>query len=317
MDEVINTLTRDSLKVAGYDRGWNYTTQAYSQYALAVGVKRHTLTEGQIIDFGDGVTVTCVALNSHGHLTPPYDNGTYDENNLSVVLVLSYNGFQMELGGDLPGYTTSSYHDIETMVAPLVGDVEVYKVHHHGGANASNPTWLNTLMPEVSLIYVGNGNSYGHPTQAVINRLVNVNSYIYQTELGAGGTIPAGHGEVANGNITIIVDGGTYTVNGDVYNLAGAGVDLAYQPVFFSVYPNPFQNAATFRFSLPDPGPVAVEIFDVQGRMVNSFPAITGSGLTSLTWDGRTLDKREVPTGIYFVRISAPTRELSEKVVKR
>jgi beta-lactamase superfamily II metal-dependent hydrolase len=314
LDEVINTLTRDSLKVAGYDRGWSYITQAYTQYATAVGTKRQTITEGQVVDLGGGATVKCVAVNSHGHLAAPYDNDRYDENNLSVVLLLDYGDFEMVLGGDLPGYNTSSYHDIESLVAAEIGDVDIYKVHHHGGANASNTTLLDAILPEVSLIYVGTGNSYGHPTQAVINRLVAVNSYIYQTETGSGGTIPSGEGEAVNGHIAITVVPGRYTINGDVYDYGTAGVPPTEGPVCLSVYPNPFSDEATMRFNLAERGPVAIKIFDVEGRLVNVFQTLGGN---TYTWDGTSLNKREVPAGVYFVRISGPSQNVSDKLVKR
>lgn len=314
MDEVINSLTRDSLKVAALDRGWSYTTQAYTQYTTAVGTKRQTITEGQVVDLGGGATVRCVAVNSHGHLAAPYDNDRYDENNLCVVLLLDYGDFEMVLGGDLPGYNTSSYHDIESLIAAEVGDVDVYKVHHHGGANASNTTLLDTILPEVSLIYVGTGNSYGHPTQAVINRLVAVNSYIYQTETGSGGTIPSGEGEVVNGHIVITVVPGSYTINGDVYDCGTAGVPPTCGPLFLSVYPNPFSGEATMRFNVAESGPLAIRIFDVHGRLVNAFQTVRGD---TYTWDGTSLDRREVPAGVYFVRISGPSQSLSDKLVKR
>ena len=317
MDEVINTLTRDSIRVACFDRGWSYTTQAYTQYATATGSKRQTLTEGQVIDLGGGATLKCVALNSHGHLAAPYDADRYDENNLSVVLLLDYGEFEMMLAGDLPGSNTGSYHDIESLVAAEVGDVDVYKVDHHGSSSASNTTLLSTILPEASLIYVGNGNSYGHPTQAVIDRLVSVNSYIYQTELGSGGTIPSGEGEVANGHITIDVTPGQYTINGDLYSLGSSGVEPVYEPGFVSIYPNPFSNEATLKFRIAQTGPVAIKIFDVRGRLVTVFPALTGGSVTTLTWDGQALDRHRVPAGVYFVRISGPSGSLSQKLVRK
>ncbi len=316
MDEVVNTLTRDSIRVAALDRGWSYTTAAYTQYATAVGTKRQTLTEGQVVDLGGGATVKCVALNSHGHLAPPYDNDRYDENNLSVVLLLEYCEFDMMLAGDLPGVSSGSYHDIESLVAAEVGDVDVYKVDHHGSSSASNATLLNTILPEACLIYVGDGNSYGHPTQAVINRLVGVNCYIYQTELGTGGTIPQGEGEVANGNIVIDVGAGQYTINGEIYALGTSGVEPVYETAFLSVYPNPFLSETTVKFRLPESGPVAVKIFDVKGRLVNAFPAL-GSGVNAFTWNGKSLDDHETPAGVYFVRISGPSHNISQKIVRR
>jgi hypothetical protein len=175
---------------------------------------------------------------------------------------------------------------------------------------------LNTILPEACLIYVGDGNSYGHPTQAVIDRLVGVNCYIYQTELGTGGTIPQGEGEVANGNIVIDVGAGQYTINGEIYALGTSGVVPVYEFSFLSIYPNPFSSEVTLKFRLPESGPVAVRIFDVEGRLVNAFPAL-GSGANAFTWNGKSLDNHETPAGVYFVRISGPSHNISRKIVRR
>ena len=322
LDEVVNAIGRDSLKVAAYDRGYNYNTLAYTQYVTAVGTKRQTMTEYQVIDLGGGATLTCLGLNSMGRLSPPYDNARYDDNNLSIAVLLEYGEFQMLLGGDLPGQNSSSYYDIESILAPRAGDVDVYKVNHHGSATSSQTTLLNATLPEACLVYVGNGNSYGHPTQAVINRLVAVNCYIYQTELGSGGTIPVGKGEVANGNVVIDVDGGQYTINGREYSLASAGVAGELQPMLLAITPNPFSNQAKISFRLSADGPGAIKIFDVAGRLVNSYPVASGAaGINTFTWNGRSSAQHEVPAGIYFVRVSSEGGSGSEavtaKIVKR
>jgi beta-lactamase superfamily II metal-dependent hydrolase len=314
MDEVVNAMGLDSLRVAALDRGWSYTTQAYTQYVNAVGAKRTTIIDGQVIDLGGGVTVTCVGVNGNGQLSPPFDT-KYDENDLCVAILVEYCDFEFFAAGDLSGVNSSSYHDIETSVAADVGDIEIYKVDHHGSASNSNANLVSTMAPEVSIISVGS-NSYGHPTQTVINRLVSYNSYIYQTELGSGGTIPSGKGEVVGGNVVILVDGGQYTVAGDVYTLSGAGVDVVQVPAFLSVYPNPFSDQATMHFGMAGPGNVAIKIFDVEGRLVNSYPA-TGGNAGSFTWNGFSSDNREAPAGVYFVRISGPSDSISRKIVKR
>ena len=64
--------------------------------------------------------------------------------------------------------TMASYADIETSVAPAVGQVEVYKVNHHGSASSSNTAWMSATRPKVAIISVGNANSYGHPTSAAL-----------------------------------------------------------------------------------------------------------------------------------------------------
>jgi beta-lactamase superfamily II metal-dependent hydrolase len=314
IDEVVNSLGIDSIRVAVLDRGWSYTTKTYDDYEDAVTPKRATIVDGQIIDLGGGVTVTCVAVNGNGELSPPYDD---EENDYCVSLLIEYGDFEMFVAGDLSGVNSSYYHDIESSVAPEIGDIDIYRVDHHGSSSNSNTTLVSTLMPEVSVISVGN-NSYGHPTQTVIDRLVAYDSYIYQTGAGSGGTIPPGEGEVVGGDIIITVDGGQYTVDGDVYDLGTSGVEVTHTPFRMSVFPNPFTHAATFKLSNPEGRPVSLEIFDVSGRLVNSLaPSASGITQQTLTWDGRALSGDYVSPGVYFVRLSAPSAMISKKVVKR
>jgi hypothetical protein len=72
---------------------------------------------------------------------------------------------------------------------------------------------LDCLKPEVSVIPVGDDNTYGHPDSDTVLRLAAINSYIYQTESGATEP-PVGKGEVANGNFLIVTDGDSYTISG-------------------------------------------------------------------------------------------------------
>ncbi len=291
--------------VTCYDRGWSYTTATYNSYANAVASKRQTLYDGQIIDLGDGVTVRCATLNGNGLVSSPFQQPPYDENDLCVALVVTCGEFDFFVAGDLSGQNTSSYKDVETSLSGEVGEVEVYQVDHHGSAYNSNATLVNTLSPEVSVISVGN-NSYGHPSQTVINRLVAAGSYIYSTELGSGGTIPAGSGTIVGGHVIIHTSGYTsYTVDGDVYPLPDptavaenfAGIEKAY----LLVTPNPCNPSAVLRFrpSSPD-GEIVLGIFDARGRQVRRWQA-TGAG--EILWDGTDAGGSSVASGVYFCRM--------------
>jgi beta-lactamase superfamily II metal-dependent hydrolase len=314
IDEVVNSLGMDSVRVAVLDRGWSYTTQTYEDYEAAVASKRTTIYDGQVIDLGGGVTVTCVAVNGNGELSPPYDD---EENNYCVSLLVEYGDFEFFVAGDLSGVNSSYYYDIESSVAPEVGDIDVYRVDHHGSSSNSNITLVSTLKPEVSIISVGS-NSYGHPTQTIINRLISYDSYIYQTELGSGGTIPPGDGEVVGGNVIITVNGEQYTVDGDVYDLGTSGVEIVYTPLSVSVFPNPFAQVTTFRLSIPESQSVSLDIFDVSGRLVQQIaPAPAGNTPYTVTWDGSSLGGGMVAPGVYFLRLSTPSVGISKKVVKK
>ena len=314
IDEVVSHIGIDSVRVAALDRGWSYTTATYTSYAAAVAPKRTTILDDQVIDLGGGVTVTCLGVNGNGQLSPPFDT-KYDENDLCVALLVEYGDFQFFVAGDLSGVNSSSYHNIETSVGLEAGDIDVYRVDHHGSASNSNDTFISTLQPEVSIISVGS-NSYGHPTQTVINRLVSHDSYIYQTELGSGGTIPTGKGEVVGGDIVILVDGGTYTVDGDPYTLAGAGVDIVSVEPYVRAFPNPFTTTTSLSFSVPTGGPVSLGVYDANGRLVSPLFREDGDSGT-VTWKGTTAQGSPAAPGIYFVRVDSRAGTGVRKIVKR
>jgi len=205
LDEVVNGMGGSSHIVsAAFDRGGNYNSGAFRDYINAVGDKRRTIIPGQSIDLGDDVKMECIASN--GEILPGRIYSGTDENTLSVVLILNFHSFDMFFGGD-------SGSAIEPFLAPYAGDVDVYKVSHHGSATSSSQQLLDCLKPEVSVIAVGNGNTYGHPDAGTVSRLVNMNSYIYQTETGSAPP-PSGKGEVADGNFKIVTDGNSYMVSG-------------------------------------------------------------------------------------------------------
>lgn len=175
------------------------------------------------VDLGGGVVFNIVAHDGNGAVIAGNFSGDASppsENDYSIGAVLSYGAFDEWIGGDLDGqYETGgfgyTYHDIELSTAPEVGDVDVYKVNHHGSSHSSSATFVNQLDPEVSIVTVGNGNTYGHPTQPVIDRLL-ATSIVYMTERGdtstnIGSAIVAGHIVIKTSN------GSIYTVNGTSY----------------------------------------------------------------------------------------------------
>jgi len=203
-----------------YDRGWNYCSSSYEDYYItAVAGVRQTINEEQVLDLGGEVYCRVAAANGHGLLNPPFidegcsGGGTNDENDFSVAMVISFRDFQFYVGGDLSGVTNGTYTDIETSTAPIIGDVEVYQVNHHGSYANSNQYFLDTIDPEVSVISVGE-NSYGHPHAATMQRLL-ATSVVYQTG--------DENGNIVEGDIVIRTTGEhSYTVNGDFYNI-GSG----------------------------------------------------------------------------------------------
>jgi len=194
-------LSEFPLQKTAYDRGGTYPSSTFDSYVSKVGSKRQTATKSTVVTL-DGssakpVRVNFVALNGNGIAT---DN----ENDLSLVAVVHYGNFEAVIGGDLSGFKSENYEDIETSVAPDVGQVEVYKVHHHGSRYSSNSNWLNTIKPMIGIISTGNGNTYGHPTIECLERLHKAGVKTYWTETGNGADPEPGYAIVGH-NIVVEV----------------------------------------------------------------------------------------------------------------
>jgi hypothetical protein len=177
---------------AVYDHGGTYSSGAYTEYSSHFSGKRNTARAGQTFSLCNQVTLKVVAAGGTSS----------DENAKSVTVKISYGAFDALVGGDLTGETPN----VESAIAPTVGEVELYKVHHHGSRYSSNATFLSILLPTVSFISVGTSNTYGHPTPECLARLANVGSDVWQTE---DPTLNRKNGHIALTSAT----GGTFTVS--------------------------------------------------------------------------------------------------------
>lgn len=85
----------------------------------------------------------------------------------------------------------------------------------------------------------------------------------------------------------------------------------------YPAYPNPFNPATTLQFSLPTPTMTHLTVHDLLGRVV-ATPLARQSlpeGTHRFTWDGRAADGTLLPSGIYFVVLSADQVIRSQKII--
>lgn len=84
-----------------------------------------------------------------------------------------------------------------------------------------------------------------------------------------------------------------------------------------SARPNPFHNSVEIHFSLAASEAVAIEVFDVSGRIVRQFGRQRfEAGEHQATWDARDDDGKAVAGGVYFVRVLAGNRPFIQRVVR-
>jgi len=102
-------------------------------------------------------------------------------------------------------------------------------------------------------------------------------------------------------------------------NGASTGVLAGALPAAFGVepnVPNPFGNATSIRFALPDASPVTVRVFNVEGRLVRTLVAQTmPAGRHAVDWNGRDDRGSRAASGIYFYRVEAGAQSAERKMV--
>jgi hypothetical protein len=85
---------------------------------------------------------------------------------------------------------------------------------------------------------------------------------------------------------------------------------------FAPPWPNPAQGGINFRLRTGKPQPVRLLVYDAAGRLVRGWNDSAGStGERNFVWDLRNSVGARVPSGVYFVRLSAGTIDLTRSVV--
>lgn len=96
----------------------------------------------------------------------PFDTVDGEGNEDSLVLLLSY----AQEGKSLRVLLTGDAElDQEREFVQAVGDIDVLKLGHHGSKVSVDTDLLETLKPELSIASAGEGNRYGHPSDACID----------------------------------------------------------------------------------------------------------------------------------------------------
>ncbi len=66
---------------------------------------------------------------------------------------------------------------------------DILKIAHHGSKTSTTEEFLECVNPKIALIGVGKNNTFGHPTEEVLERLKNRKIQIYRTDLDGEITI--------------------------------------------------------------------------------------------------------------------------------
>lgn len=120
------------------------------------------------IDLGNDITTDVIA---------PI-NTSYDKtNNYSVVLRIQYRNTSFLFTGDAEKESEDEILQSNTDI-----NSDVLKVGHHGSSTSTSEEFLNKVNPKIAVISVGLNNTYNHPSNTTISKLINHKCKIYRTD---------------------------------------------------------------------------------------------------------------------------------------
>jgi competence protein ComEC len=163
-------IQRYDVKQIVMPRVTSVTTVIYQQLLEAIKAKGLRVTEGKaglVLDLGPSVTVECLAPNGTEYK---------DLNDYSTVLKLTCGDVSFLLTGDA---TTVSETEMSQFHRAKLKST-VLKAGHHGSSSSSSVAFINAVAPQIVVFTVGKGNSFGHPTQTVWDRVSG--SHLFRTD---------------------------------------------------------------------------------------------------------------------------------------
>jgi competence protein ComEC len=133
--------------------------------AQAHGTEVYYISEGSTFTAGD-IQIEARVLGAGS-----------DENETGAIYHVAVGEFDALITGDVgieTEYLIMQNFEIDSLELLVAG--------HHGSSGSSGGIMLSQLMPQYAVVSVGKGNSYGHPTDEALSRLVTYCEAVYRTD---------------------------------------------------------------------------------------------------------------------------------------
>jgi len=101
-----------------------------------------------------------------------FDSGNENQNSVIIRVVYGETSFL---------FTGDAEKKAENAILESV-QADVLKVGHHGSSTSSAANFLKRVQPIYAIISVGDGNTYGHPTQKTLSALAKIQAIVYRTD---------------------------------------------------------------------------------------------------------------------------------------
>ncbi len=151
----------------------NATIDALQKEIDEQNIPRIIARRGMTLDLGGGARLDIIYPDKD---VSGYGNKTNDG---SIMAHLVYGNTSVLLTADVPTNVESYVMRIAS-TSELASDI--LKVGHHGSKYSTSEKFVAEVSPKTAIISVGAKNSYGHPTERVLNTLSAQNISILRTD---------------------------------------------------------------------------------------------------------------------------------------
>ena len=161
------------------------STNIFSVFLDAVedaGLQIYAAESGDVIASSDEAGYSIQVIG------PISGTSSSDLNTYSLIMLLTFGDTTALFTGDASSAQILAVRDEH---------VDVLKVAHHGSSTGTTASLASALSPVCAVISYGANNSYGHPTQTVLDALEAVGASIY--------------GTAVNGTVVVTMDGTSVT----------------------------------------------------------------------------------------------------------
>ena len=186
--------------------GTTETFQSFVKYLAQRGKQITVPTAGETFPLGGAQVQILGPLHS-----------AEDSNDNSIVLKLSFGATTFLFTGD-----AERTEEQDLLNAGVNLQSTVLKVGHHGSDTSTSYPFLRAVAPQYAVISVGAGNSYGHPTEAVLSRLRDAGVTTFRTDM-QGEITAVSDGQTVNFSVAKNAAAETLANAGAGQNAAGAG----------------------------------------------------------------------------------------------
>ncbi len=174
------------------------------------------------------------------------------------------------------------------------------------GSIVSTPYWVK--VQRVSDFLISSESSDGQKWKTIKTEKIKM-----QDEVLIGLFVSSGNNDRL---CTAVFD--NVSINGLLVSVEDEENSIVLIPTEFTIsnYPNPFNPTTTIQYSLPKPGNVKVQIYDITGSLVNELINVKqNAGQHSVVWNGTNQQGLEAASGIYLYRVQFKDQIKTAKII--